>query len=362
MSAVQNLSWKQIVKQVAIPVAAIGVFILHHSIHWSPLFFVAAAALVISVLSAVHHAEIIAEKVGEPFGALILALAITIIEASIIISLMASSKGGDVSVLARDTVFAAVMIILTGMTGLTLFIGGRKYGEQMFSVHGVTSTLTVLVAISVLTLVLPNFTQATPGPYYSNSQLLFVAFISLGLYGSFLFVQNFKHTNDFVSADELPEFHEKPTKQATILSGILLPVNLLAVVLLAESMAPDLEKFILSIGAPIALSGIIIACIILLPEGISAVKAASKNHIQRSLNLSLGSALASISLTIPVVSFYAIYAKAKLALGISSQSMILFFLSLFVIILSLSKGKTNILQGIVLMLLFVVYLFITINP
>lgn len=350
-----------IVRDISIPIlSAVFFILLHYSTGWLVITG-GVIALILAVLSAVHHAEVIADRVGEPFGALVLALAITVIEASIIISLMLNGDE-SVSYLARDTVFAAVMIILTAMTGFTLLIGGIKYREQNFSTHGIISTLTVLVAISVLTLILPNFTQSVAGPFYSNTQLIFVAVTTLLLYGSFLFVQNFKHRNDFIATHESDEAKERPGKKATALSGILLPVNLFAVVLLAETMAPSLEKFIQSIGAPVSLSGIIIACIILLPEGIAAAKAASKNHIQKSLNLSLGSALASICLTIPVVAIYAIFANLPLALGIGNQATIIFLLSLFVVILSLSKGRTNILQGIVLLLLFVVYLFITIFP
>jgi Ca2+:H+ antiporter len=350
-----------VLKQVAIPVFAWTIFAVRHTVNWPPLLILSVVALFMVVLSGVHHAEVIAKKIGEPYGSLVLALAITVIEVSIIISLMLTGSQ-EVSVLARDTVFAAVMIILTGMTGLTILIGGLKFREQEFSSQGTTSVLTVLVAISVLTMILPNFTQATPGPFYSNQQLTFVAVVTLTLYGSFLFVQNFRHRSHFVSAEELEEVVQKPDSKATLLSAVLLPVNLFAVVMLAESMAPNLEEFIHAIGAPVSLSGIIIACVVLLPEGISAVKAAAKNQMQRSLNLSLGSALASISLSIPVVSLFSIYSGLPLALGIETESMVLFLLSLFVIILSLSKGKTTILQGIVLLLLFFVYLFITINP
>jgi Ca2+:H+ antiporter len=329
------------------PLLALAVFGLRHSYHWPPLLWLAAALVIIVVLNAVHHAEIIAHKVGEPFGTVVLALAVTTIEASIIISLMLSGES-DVAELARDTIFAAVMIILTGMTGITLLIGGLKFREVQFGSDGVVSVLTVLVAISTLTLILPNFSVAMPGPYYSVSQLAFV--------------QNFRHRKDFTGDDADTEPPESPGRRATAVSTILLPVNLVAVVLLAESMAPDLEAFIHSIGAPASLSGIVIACVILLPEGISAIKAAAKNQMQRSLNLSLGSALASISLTIPVVAFFAIYKGVPLALGINKEFTVLFLLALFVIILSLSKGKTTILQGIVLLLLFVVYLFISVNP
>ena len=334
---------------------------IRHYVQSGTVLILAITALFVSVLSAVHYAELIAHKVGEPYGSLVLALAITIIEVSIIISIMLTGSE-EVTVLARDTVFAAVMIILTGMSGLTLLIGGIKFREQEFSTQGVNSILTVLVTISVLTLILPNFTLAVPGPYYSAKQLIFVSIVTLLLYGALLFVQNFRHRAHYITEGEIEEHLEKPGKAEVILSAILLPLNLIATVLLTESMAPDMDRFIEKIGAPISLSGILIACVILLPEGISAVKAASKNQIQRSLNLSLGSALASISLTIPVVSIFSIIANKPIALGIETESMILFLLSLFVIILSLSRGKTNILHGIVLLLLFAVYLFITINP
>lgn len=357
----QKISIGSILKQSAIPVIALSLFIVKHYIESTPILILSIVALFISVLSAVHYAELIAHKVGEPYGSLVLALAITIIEVSIIISIMLNGSE-EVTVLARDTVFAAVMIILTGMSGLTLLIGGIKFREQEFSTQGVNSILTVLVAISVLTLILPNYTLAVPGPYYSTKQLIFVSIISLLLYGTLLFVQNFRHRAHYITEVEIEEHLEKPGKTEVVLSAILLPLNLIATVLLTESMAPDMDRFIERIGAPISLSGVLIACVILLPEGISAVKAASKNQIQRSLNLSLGSALASISLTIPVVSIFSIITNTPIALGIETEYMILFLLSLFVIILSLSRGKTNILHGIVLLLLFAVYLFITINP
>jgi Ca2+:H+ antiporter len=354
-------TFRAVITAIAIPVFGIGCFVLHHYFHGPFIMLASVFFLFATVMSAVHHAEIISARIGEPFGALVLALCVTIIESSIILSMMFAG-GENVSSLARDTVFAALMIILTGMCGLTLFIGGLKYREQFFGSLGVTSILTVLVAICVLTLILPNFTISTPGPYYSKKQLAFVAIITFLLYLAFLFVQNIRHRNDFVTAEELQEVHDKPGKKATWLSAILLPINLTAVVLLAESLAPDLEAWIHKIGAPPALSGIIIACVVLLPEGISAVKAALANKMQKSLNLSLGSALASISLTIPVVALVSLWMDLPLALGIGTDSSVIFLLSLFSIILSLSKGRTNILQGLVLIILFFVYLFITINP
>ena len=345
-----------------LPLLAWVVFLIGHFIYEWPYFVLPAVALIASVLSAVHHAEVIAHKVGEPFGALVLALAVTTIEVSLIVSLMVAG-GPDTSMLARDTVFAAVMIILTGMIGLCILSGAIKYKQQTFTLQGISAALTILVAISVLTLILPNFTVAIPGPFFSNRQLVFVALITLVLYGSFLFVQNIRHRSDFLSAEEEDEIiAERPTTTSTITSSVLLVVCLGAVVFLAESLAPALESWIHSVGAPVSLTGVIIATIVLLPEGISAVKAANNNQLQKSFNLSLGSALASIGLTIPTVSLVSIYTGLPLSLGLNAESTVIFLLTLFVIILSLSTGKTTILQGIVLLVLFSIYLFTTIFP
>lgn len=347
---------------IVLPIIAWIVFFIGEHTSWPLFFIVSSIALIGGVLSAVHHAEVIAHRIGEPFGALVLALAVTVIEVSLIVSIMLAG-GKDASSLARDTVFAAVMIILNGIVGLSIFIGGLKFREQTFTLQAVSSVLTILVAISSLTLILPNFTVAIRGPFYSQTQLIFVAIITLVLYGSFLFVQNIRHKDHFVPAEDEQEVHQAiPGKNAAILSGVYLMVCLGAVVFLAELLAPGLEHWISSVGAPISLSGIIIACVVLLPEGLSAIKAAKSNQLQKSFNLSLGSALASIGLTIPTVSILSIFMGLPLTLGINSESTILFLLSLFIIILSLSTGKTTILQGIVLMVLFFVYLFITIFP
>lgn len=345
-----------------VPLLVWSVFIIGEIIHWTPFYLLSFFALVVGVLNAVHHAEVVAKKVGEPYGALVLALAITLIEVSIIVSLMFEA-GNDSSVLARDTVFAAVMIILTGMVGLVILIGGLKFNNQTFSLQGAKAALTVLVAISVLTLILPNFTIAVAGPFYSNGQLAFVAIVTLILYGSFLFVQTIRHKDDFLSNEEATQTDdESPGKKEAIISAALLFIFLIVVVLLAESMAHPLELFIEEIGAPKEITGVIIASIILLPEGISAVNAARKNQLQNSLNLSLGSSLATIGLTIPTVSFISIVTGIPMTLGLSAEMMVLFLLSLFVIVLSLSTGKTTILQGIVLLVIFSVYLLTIFIP
>jgi Ca2+:H+ antiporter len=314
------------------------------------------------VLSAVHHAEVIAHRIGQPFGTLVLALSITIIEVSLIISLMVMD-GPDASSLARDTVFAAVMIILNGMIGLSILVGSIKFKEQSFGLRGISSALTILVVISVLTLILPNYTVSIPGPFYTNKQLFFVAITTIVLYLTFLLVQNFRHKDHFLDVDETEKIVEvKPSMKQVRMSMLMLCVCLVGVVFLAESLSPGLHYFVESIGAPISLVGVIIACVILLPEGISAFKAAQKNQLQKSLNLSIGSALASVGLTIPVVALVSIYTGMPLSLGIDAKSTLLFILSLFVINLSLSTGKTTIIQGMVLLIIFSVYLFTTIVP
>ncbi|WP_316788725.1 ionic transporter y4hA [Pedobacter frigoris] len=326
--------------------------------------FILGAGLIGSVLAAVHHAETVAHRVGEPFGTLILALAITIIEVALIVSIMLSG-GPETAVLARDTVFAAVMIILTGITGICLFVGGIKFREQTFRLKGVSAALITLTAILVLTLVLPNYTTSEAGPSYSNVQLGFVAVISLVLYGTFVLVQTFRHRDYFLpkETDGNEEVHaDPPSKQTAIVSMVILLLCLAIVVILAKSLAKDIEIAVLNAGAPESLVGVIIAAVVLLPEGMAAYRAARKNRLQTSLNLALGSALASIGLTIPAVAAVSMITGLTITLGIDTKSTVLLLLSLFTVTLSLANGKTNILQGIVLLVIFAVYLFTIIAP
>ena len=320
-------------------------------------------SLIGAVMAAVHHAEVIAHRIGEPYGTLVLAIAVTVIEVSLIVSLMLSG-GSDAATLARDTVFAAVMIILTGIIGLCLLLGGFRFGEQSYGKHGVNAALVTLTAITVLTLILPNFTTSIPGPVYNRSQLIFVAIISLVLYATFVMVQAVRHRDYFlpntVGDQELPA--EPPSKGTTLLSSILLLACLGAVVLLAKTLAPSIESGVVKLGAPKTLVGIIVAFVILLPEGFAALRAARKNKLQTSLNLALGSALASIGLTIPAVAMVSVFSGFPVTLGIDTKSMVLLILSLFTIMLSFGTGRTTILQGVVLLVIFAVYLFTTIVP
>lgn len=323
-----------------------------------------AAGLMASVLAAVHHAEVVAHRLGEPYGTLLLAVAITAIEVALIVSLMLAG-GPATTALARDTVFAAVMLILNGMVGLCLLVGGGRHHEQTFGLYGVSAALATLAAIVVLTLVLPNYTTSAAGPVYSASQLAFIAIISLVLYGTFVLMQTVRHRDYFLpqgaAADE--DIHaQPPTLAATWLSLGLLLACLGAVVLLAKSLAPVIESMVAAAGAPPALVGIIIAAVVLLPEGVAAVRAARANRLQTSLNLALGSALASIGLTIPAVALVSLATGWTLTLGIDVKSTVLLLLSLLVATLSLGTGRTTVLQGVVHLVLFAVYLFTTVVP
>jgi Ca2+:H+ antiporter len=323
-----------------------------------------AAGLLASVLAAVHHAEVVAHRVGEPYGTLVLAVAITVIEVALIVSLMLAG-GPATAALARDTVFAAVMLILNGMMGLCLLAGGSRHHVQTFSLDGVKAALATLAAIVTLTLVLPNYTTTTPGPDYSASQLGFIAIVSLVLYGTFVLVQAVRHRDYFLppnaSADE-EQHAAPPTNQAAWISAGLLLACLAAVVLLGKGLAPTIESAVAAMGAPKALVGIIIAAVVLLPEGLAAVRAARADRLQTSLNLALGSALASIGLTIPAVAIVSLATGWTLTLGIDIKSTVLLLLSLLVATLSLGTGRTTVLQGTVHLVLFAVYLFTTIVP
>lgn len=318
--------------------------------------------LIGSVLSAVHHAEVVAHKVGEPFGTIILALAITVIEVALIVSLMVA--GGDNSAyLARDTVFAAIMLILNGILGLCLMTGGLKHHEQFFGKKSASTALVTLIAILTLTLILPNFTTSTAGPTYSPAQLMFAAVASLVLYASFIMVQTVRHRDYFLADDDDQNHHaEPPSAKVALISLLFLTVCLGIVVLLAKSLSPSIEAMVAGMGAPQALVGVIIAAVVLLPEGLAALKAATRNRLQTSINLALGSALASIGLTIPAVAVVCLMYDIDLVLGLDLKSMVLLALSTFTVMLSLNQGRTNMLYGIVLLVNLAAYVFTVVVP
>lgn len=330
----------------------------------NPAFQILAGILLIfSVMSAVHHSEIIAHRVGEPYGTIILAVSITIIEVAIIISLM-TTGGKEYAAFARDTVYAAVMLILNGIVGLCLFIGGRKFHTQTFSPHSVKIALVSLVSIVAFTMILPTFTNSQAGPYYTETQLLFEIFACLAIYTAFISAQTVRHREYFISDDtQSSEGKVNPVSNVSlIISLVFLLISLTIVVLLAKSLSQPIEQLIVSHGLPKSLVGIIIAAIILLPEGIAAVSAARNNRLQTSLNLSLGSAIASIGLTIPAVSVASYIYDFPLVLGLDVLSIILLVISIFTVMLSLIGGRSNSVYGVVLLVNLVAYVFWTINP
>lgn len=325
---------------------------------------VIAASLLAGVAAAVHHAELVAHRVGEPFGTLVLAAAVTAIEVAIIVSLMLAG-GPATTALARDTVFATVMIILNGVVGLCLIVGGSRYREQQFGLYGVTALVAALAAIVVLTLVLPNYTTTVSGPYYSPAQLGFVALVSLLLYGTVLFAQTVRHRDYFLPPDcgtDTQSHAPPPSNAVTFAGAAMLLVCLGAVVLLAKALSHDIEAAVLRAGAPQEAVGVVVAAIVLMPESYAAMRAARFDRLQTSLNLALGSALASIGLTIPAVAAVSIVMGWPLTLGIDGKSTVLLALSLLVASLSLGTGRTTILQGAIHLFVFSVYVFTAIVP
>ena len=272
----------------------------------------------------------------------------------------AADKAG----LARDTVFAVVMIVCNGIVGLCLLSGGVRHHEQGFQVQGASAALAVLAALTTLTLVVPNVTTSAPGPVFSTSQLVFAGVISLVLYGSFVFVQTVRHRDYFLPVEGgSEETHaEPPSSTAALVSAGLLIVALIAVVGLAKALTPAVENVIASVGAPKAVVGIAIAMLVLLPEGLAALRAARANRLQTSLNLALGSALASIGLTIPAVAIVSIVLGQQLNLGLDAKEMVLLALTLLVGVITLGTGRTTVLQGIVHLVIFATFLFLAVVP
>ncbi len=345
------------------------------------LLILVCAGLGAAVIAAVHHAEVVAHRVGEPFGTLILALAVTVIEVALIVTLMAS--GGDkASSLARDTVFAAVMITCNGILGLSLVVGSLRHHVQEFRVRASNSALAVLTALVTLCLVLPTFTTSAPGPQFTSAQLAFAGVTSLVMYGVFVFVQTIRHRDYFLpvlahtptvlrhrdidvpatNEDDEEEHAVAPSGKVAMLSLGLLFVCLVSVVGLAKTVSPKLESAVESAGAPLAVVGVVIALLVLLPETVAAVRAALRNRLQTSVNLALGSALASIGLTIPAIAVASIWLSGPLVLGLGGKEMVLFALTVVTSVLTLATGRATLLQGAVHLMVFSAFLFLAVSP
>jgi Ca2+:H+ antiporter len=314
-----------------------------------------------TVFAAVHHAETIAHRIGEPYGTLLLTLAVTVIEVALIATIMLGDKA--VPMLARDTVFAVIMIVCNGLVGICILIGGLRYREQEFQVAGSNLYLSVLIVLATITLIMPNYTLTTPGPVYSASQLGFVSVVTLLLYGVFVYTQTIRHRGYFLGKEDDADDGEVVISNGLLaLSTVLLLIALLAVVLLAKKFSLVVDFATARIGAPPAFAGVLVALLILLPESVAAIGAARKNDLQKSINLALGSSLATIGLTVPAVAVVAYALDKQLVLGLNAQDMVLLVLTFLLSMLTFVTGRTNILFGLVHLVVFAVYVFMVFVP
>lgn len=315
-----------------------------------------------AITATVRHADVVAHRLGEPFGTLVLTLSVTIIEVALIESVVLTPTSSPA--LARDTVFAVIMIVWNGLVGLCILLGGLRHREQEFQVSGAAVYLNVLAALSILTLVLPNYAQTIPGPYYSSGQLIFVSVVTVVLYATFLFIQTSRHADYFRAEDktESDGRHAYPSNRLVAFSVVVLLTALCAVILLAKKFAITLEALLYRLDAPPAVAGIIIAMVVLAPECISAVRAALRNMLQQSLNLALGSSLATIGLTIPAVALTNIAIGRQMEIGISARDTLLLALTLFLSLLTFGSGRTNILVGLVHLVVFATFLLLVFVP
>ena len=326
------------------------------------LVFAAVLLVVLfgTVFAAVHHAEVIAERVGEPFGTLLLTLAVTVIEVALIATLMLGEQ--EVPTLARDTVFAVVMIVCNGLVGACILFGGLRYREQEFQITGVNVYLCVLTVMATITLVMPNYTLETPGPVYSHLQLGFVSVVTIILYGVFLYTQTIRHRDYFVGGQQAENGHAVASGGALVLSCVLLLVSLVGVVLLAKKFSLVVDAGGAAIGAPPAFAGVVVALLVLLPESIAALSAARKNQLQKSINLALGSSLATIGLTIPAVATAAYFLDKSLVLGLAARDIVLLVMTMLVSLMTFGTGRTNILFGLVHLVVFATFLLLVFVP
>lgn len=321
-------------------------------------------ALIGTVVASVHHAEVVAHRVGEPFGTIVLAVAVTVIETALILS-MVIAGGAEMAVLARDAIYAAVMIICTGVVGICILLGGIAHREQTFRVEGAGAGLAALIVMSALTLILPVFTTTTGAGTYSSSQLAFVAVTSAALWAIFIFIQTVRHRDYFIPVTDAanPDAHaEPPTNREAWVSFGLLLASLVAVVGLAKMLSPVIERAVAVANAPRVVVGIVIASLVLLPETWAAARAARANRLQTSMNLAIGSALACIGLTVPVVVMASAVFELPLVLGLEPKDMAMLVLTFVVSAVTLGTGRTYMMQGAVHLVLFAAFLFLAFVP
>jgi Ca2+:H+ antiporter len=327
-----------------------------------PTMLIALLAIICGVILAaaiaiVRHADVLAHRLGEPAGTLLLTLAITGLEVAMVAFVM--STGVAKPTLARDTMFAVVMLVLNGFLGLALLLGGLRHHEQRYNLQSANAFLVMILPLTVLGLVLPDFTHSTAGPTLSTFQMVFLSVMSVGIYGVFLFVQNRRHRGFFMAPGEAAEVAAPElvhhSSRSTFYHAAMLGLYGLPLVLLAKQMAAPLDAMVIKLGAPSALGGFIMALLVLTPESIAAIRAAVANRLQRSVNILLGSVLASIGLTIPLVIAVSLVTGRTLVLGLDSVDMVMLVLTLLTSILTFSLPRTNVLLGCVHLLLFAAY-------
>jgi Ca2+:H+ antiporter len=311
--------------------------------------------ILLSAFCLVRHAESLALKLGEPFGTLVLTLAVTGLEAIMISALMFS--GPDESPVARDTMFAVIMIVLNGLVGLCLLLGALKYREQTVNLYGANAFLAVIVPLAVLVLVMPTFATSTPDASSSTLQSMFLIVMSLGLYGTFLALQTRWHRDYFIVSQDA-EFHGVSEVRSVPYHLSFLIAYMLPVLILAKQLAVPIDYGVEKLGAPAAIGGFIVAALILAPESLAAARATLSNNLQRAMNLSLGSVLASICLTIPAVLTIGFIAGKTVLLGLDPMDIVLLALTLTVSILTFALERSNFVLGAVHLLLFLAYVML----
>lgn len=359
------LSWTTVT-----PLIALGALILlagSQELGVGPALLV-AIVLGAAVFAAVEHAEVVAHRVGEPFGSLVLAVAVTVIEVSLILTLRASG-GPEAATLARDTVFAALMITTNGIAGFALIMGSRRYGVTLFHAEGSGSALATVITLAALSLVLPTFTTTHAGPEYAPNQLAFAAIASLAVYLMFVFTQTVRHRDFFLPVQQkkksttVADTHaDPPSNVEALISLVFLLIALVAVVGLAEAESPVLERAAASAGLPHSIVGVVIAALVLAPETVAAARAARQGRIQTSLNLSYGSAIASIGLTIPAIALSSVWIKGPLALGLGPTQLVLLVLTVLISVLTVVPGRATRLQGELHLVVLAAFIFLAISP
>ncbi|RDS85147.1 calcium:proton antiporter [Dyella monticola] len=340
---------------------------LHNPLLAAVLFAWLFIVIVWVAFGVVHEAEMLADMLGEPLGTLVLTLSIVVIEVVLISAVMLSSNGN--ATLARDTMYAVLMIVLNGVVGLGLLLGGFRHHEQAYNLKGASAYLSVIIPLTILALILPDFTTSTPDGSLAPPQAIAFSLLTIALYGIFLWLQTGRHRGYFIADDATPaepnEVHHRPQpidKRKLLLHFALLLVNILPIVILSKSMAKILDYGIAATGAPVALGGIIIALLVFAPEGISALIAARADKLTRAINLCLGAVTSTLGLTVPAVLAISLYTGHAVLLGLPSSGIVMLGATLVLSSITFSNSRTTMLEGAVHLSLFVVFIVLVFSP